>query len=204
MPLVMVVMALTILSGLAAALVVGTMTETAVAAAYRQGVETFYAADGAVEFVVGDLAVRDDWDAVLTGAAASSFIDGPPGGTRRVGGRDIDLAQETAEVGAMLAARPAASGEGPVLHAYGRFEALLAGTAVTGVPGRGPAYICVWVAEGLPEEGPAEEALSLRLLYVVGRAYGPAGARRTVLVTLARTGDAADTPVEVRSWEEPQ
>lgn len=199
MPLVIVVMALTLLTGLATVLIVGTMTETAVAAGYRQGIEAFYAADAAVEFAVADLAARVDWDAVLTGAEASAFADGPPGGTRRVGGRDIDLTRATEEVGALLASRATPPDAAARLYAYGPFDALLGAETA-----RVPAYVCVWVAERVPDEDAAEEDPPVRLLYVVGRAYGPAGARRTVLVTLARAlGAAAEPVVEVRGWEEP-
>jgi len=198
MPLMIVMMALTLLTGLGTVLVLGTMTETAVAAGYRQGIETFYAADAAVEFAIRDLAARSDWDQVLSGAEISAFIDGPAGGTRQVGVTVVDLARATAEVDAMLAARatpPAASAQ---LYAYGRFDGLLPPAAA-----RSPIYVCVWVAELAPDE--EAEVPAVRLLYVAGRAYGPTGGRRDVLVTVARRLDAAEVaPLEVRRWEEPQ
>lgn len=196
MPLVIVMMALTLLTGLGTVLVVGTMTETAVAAGYRQGMETFYAADAAVEFAIRDLAARSDWDGVLTGDATSAFVDGPPGGTRQVGAAVVDLARATAEVDAILAARVAPSRAPAQLYAYGHFEALLAAAA-----SRSPAYLGVWVAEPAPDE----DAPAIRLLYVVGRAYGPTGGVRTILVTVARLVGPDDAPTfEVRAWEEPQ
>ena len=200
MPLLVVMMALTLVTGLGTALVVGTMTETAVTAWYRQGVETFYAADAVVEFAIRDLASRADWDGVLSGAESSALADGPPEGSRAVGSTLVDLTQGTEAVEALLAARAVPPETPAQLYAWGRFEGLLpAGVA------RRPAYVCVWVAE-LPAD--AEEDPPVRLLSVVGRAYGPTGGQRTVVVTVARPIDPVDPDarqvVQVRSWEEPR
>ncbi|MBI3046958.1 MAG: pilus assembly PilX N-terminal domain-containing protein [Acidobacteria bacterium] len=187
MPLVTVMMALALLTGLGTVLVVGTMTETAVVASYRQGIEAFYAAEGAVEFAIRDLARAPDWDAVLSGAATSAFVDGPPEGPRQVGRVMVDLEQATADVEALAAA----GADGPLsfaLYAYGRFADLL---PATGAPP--PIYLCVWVAE-IPD--------GLRL---IGRAYGPTGAQRTIAISLARstaTDDDGLDAIEVLSWEE--
>lgn len=197
MPLLVVMMALTLLTGLGTALVVGTMTETAVAAAYRQGVETFYAADAAVEFAIGDLAARADWDAAVSGAESSALVDGPPDGVLEVGATRVDLTRATAEVEGLLAARAAPPDTPARLYAWGRFDALLpAGVA------RQPASVCVWVAARVAEE---EEDPPVRLLYVVGRAYGPTGGQRTIVVTVARPIDPDERQaVQVRAWEEPR
>jgi hypothetical protein len=199
MLLVIVMMALTLLTGLGTSLVVGTMTETAVAAAYRQGIETFYAADAAVEFAIRDLAARSDWDEVLSGER-SALVDGPPDGTRQVGAAVVDLVRGTAEVDAILAARTTPPSASAQLYAYGRFDGLLPAAAM-----RAPTYVCVWVAELAPDEETEPEVPAVRRLYVVGRAYGPTGGRRTVLVTVARRLDQDEMPpLEVRTWEEPQ
>lgn len=196
MPLLVVMMALTLLTGLGTALVVGTMTETAVAAAYRQGVETFYAADAAVEFAIRDLAARADWGAVLGGDQSSALVDGSPEGPRQLGATTVDLTRATAEVDALLAVRAAPPETPAQLYAWGRFEGLLPAAVA-----RRPAYVCVWVAGRATDEA---EVPAVRLLYVVGRAYGSTGGQRTVLVTVARPIDL-DEPqaVQVRSWEEP-
>lgn len=199
MPLVIVMMALTLLTGLGTSLVVGTMTETAVAAGYRQGIETFYAADAAVEFAIRDLAGRSDWDEVL-GGEPSAFVDGPPDGTRQVGAAVVDLARGTAEVDAILAGRATPPSAWAQLYAYGPLAGLLPAAAA-----RSPTYVCVWVAELAPDEEAEPDVPAVRQLYVVGRAYGPTGGRRTVLVTVARRQDQGEMPpLEVRTWEEPQ
>ncbi|OFW51689.1 MAG: hypothetical protein A3G77_12455 [Acidobacteria bacterium RIFCSPLOWO2_12_FULL_68_19] len=183
----MVMMSLTLLTGLAAALVVGTMTETAVVAGYRYGVEAFYAAEGIVEFGIRDLALAPDWEAVVSGASTSAFVDGPAEGLRQVAGMTVDLAQATADVNGL-----ASSGaDGPLrfrLYAYGRFADL---APAVGAPPH--IYLCLWVAE---------TTAGLRL---VGRAWGPTGAERSIAVSLARVAaDDAIGPggVHVQSWEE--
>jgi hypothetical protein len=187
-------MALTLLTGLGTALIVGTMTETALTAAYRQGREAFYAADAAVEFAIRDLATRADWDLVISGAEASGFTDDWPGGLRKLGVTTIDLIRATEEVNALLAARTVPAASRAELYAYGLYERLL---AVPDAPA--PAYVCIWVAELVPE---VPEVPPARLLYIVGRAYGATGGQRTVLVTIARPFDA-DELLQVRLWEEP-
>lgn len=194
MPLVMAMMAMIMLTGLGTVLIVGTMTETALAATYRQGLEVFYAADGAVEFAVRDLAASPDWDSVITGATTSAFVDGPPEGERRLGAAVIDLTRATDEVDTLLNERAAPPGTAAQLFAYGRFDEWLS------IPDAPPLYAGVWVAELVPG---VEEVPAVRLLYVVARVYGPTGGQRTVIVTVARPVDQ-DEPIQVRSWEEPR
>jgi len=196
MPLLITMLAMTLLAGLGAALVVGTMTETAVAAAYGQASAAFYAADAAIEFAIRDLAMQADWDEVLSGAQTSMLVDGAPAGSRHIGVTVIDLERATGEVEALLAARAAPPAGPPRLYAFGRFDDLIAP-----IEAEAAAYLCVWVAEQ-PPEGQADPPV--RLLYVVGRAFGPTGGRRTVLVTMARPLDPDElAPIQVRSWEEP-
>jgi hypothetical protein len=193
MALVMAMMALTLLTGLGTALIVGTMTETQVAAVHRQGLEVFYAAEAAVEFAIRDLAARPDWGAVLTGDESSVLADGPRGGARRLGATAVDLTRATAEVDAVLAALTAPPATRAQLYAYGPLDQLLSAPEIPP-----PAYVCVWVAELLrdvPEDPP------VRLLYIVSRAHGATGGHRTVLVTVARPLDP-DALLQVRSWEE--
>ena len=197
MSLVAAMMALMLLTGLATVLILGTMTETAVVASYRRGIETFYAADAAAEFAVRDLARAPDWDAVVDGDAWSTFVDGAPGGTRRVGAATIDLTQATAEVGPMVAARSDHALVGLQLYAYGPFGDLAPSAA--DLP---PMYLCVWVAEFADDE---DEPPAERVLHVIARAYGSTGGQRSVVVTVARPADSdgdGDSPLELRSWEE--
>jgi hypothetical protein len=195
MALAMAMMALTLLTGLGTALIVGTMTETQVAAVHRQAFEALYAAEAAMEFAIRDLAAHPDWDAVLTGGERSAFADGPSDGARRIGARGINLTRATTEVDVLLSALTAPRATRAQLFAYGRLAELL---SVPDPPP--PAYVCVWLAEfvrPVPEDPP------VRLLYLVSRAYGATGGQRTMLVTVARPLDSAEL-LQVRSWEEPR
>ena len=198
MPIIIVIMAMTLLTGLGTVLVLGTMTESAIAASYRDAADTFYAAEAAVEFVTRDLAAASDWDAVVAGDAMSVFVDGPADGTREVGAVTLDLTEATRDVNTVAAAGPGGSIPTYGLYAYGPFADLLPPAAP---PSR--IYVVVWVADlaGEGEGGaPASPVVGL-----VARAYGPTGARRSVAVSVARTGTGdAEIPAAVRvlSWNE--
>ena len=71
--LVIVMMAVTLLTALGSALTLATIAETAVAANYRDATETFYAAEGAVEFAMQELAAVSDWRAVVAAPGRSAF-----------------------------------------------------------------------------------------------------------------------------------
>lgn len=195
MPLVIAMMAITLLTALGTVFVLGTMTETAIAANYRDGTEAFYAADAAVEFVVQDLAAVSDWKVILNGETMSAFIDGPPGGVRQVGAGTVDLTQATADINAIAGA---GRGSPPyALYAYGRFADLVPNAGV-----RPFIYVAVWVAD-LSDEGSGEPGSAV--VGIVGRAYGPAGSRRSVAVSIAREGgvdESAPGPVRVASWDD--
>jgi hypothetical protein len=184
------------LTGLGTVLVLGTVTETAIASSYREGMQAFHAAEAAAEFAVRDLAAASDWEAVLTGEATSTFVDGPPGGTRLVGAETIDLTDATSEINAVAAA----AAEDPPsygLYAYGRFADLL---QIGPVPS--PMYVAVWIADLSSEE--AGDPAS-RVVGIVGRAYGPTGSRRSIAVSVTRTGEGeAEVPASIHmlSWAE--
>ena len=181
MAILIAMSALTLVTALAGALILGTTTETAIAVSYRDGIETFYAAESAVEFAVDELTGVDDWGAVLSGDLASAFIDGPPDGVREVGAVTLDLTAETADLDAI----PDGVDPSYRLYAYGAFTDLISIGAVA--PKH---YVGIWVAE-LERDG-LEEVSTMR---VVGRAYGPTGARRAVAVSLTRAG-------KVLSWSD--
>jgi Tfp pilus assembly protein PilX len=188
MSLVISMMALTLLTALGGALVLGTVAETAIAASYREGAETFYAAEAAVEFAMQELAVAPDWEEIAAGDRTSSFVDGPPAGIRRVGAATLDLTTATEDV-----ATAAADVDGEVsyhLYAYGRFAELIPAAA------RSPYYVMAWTA-GLE----AGDAGGWPIMRIVGRAYGPTGSRRSIVVSVTRPPDSGETP-QVLSWYE--
>ena len=90
--LMVAMMAMVLMSTLGAALVLTTSSETIIATNFRSSAEGLYAADAALERIVGDLLAVPDWDPLLSGALQSAFIDGAPAGTRTLSdGSTIDL-----------------------------------------------------------------------------------------------------------------
>jgi hypothetical protein len=188
MPLLIAMMALSVLTALAATLVLGTVTETAVASSYREGVETFYAAEAAVEFVIQDLAAVPDWEGIVAGEEVSSFVDGPPLGVRRVGAVLFDLAAATDDVGA--ATRGYDDEREYRIYANGRLADMIPDAAAGS-----PYYVVVWIAGIGATEIERRSAIS-----VVGRAYGPTGSRRSVVMSVIRPD--SEEMVRIMSWHE--
>ena len=181
-------MALTLFAAFANAIVLGTVTETAIAASHREGLATYYAAEAAVELVVQELAAAGDWEEIAAGDMPSSFVDGPASGTRQVGAVTLDLTAATADVAA------ASIGEGnPVtyhLYAYGPLVAMIPEAA-----GQPPHYLAAWIARL-----DSDETSDLSAIRIVGRAYGPTGSRRSMSVTVRR--ETASDELRVVSWHE--
>src|SRR6476469_8847286 len=74
--LIIALMAMLLLTALAAAVVMVSNTEIKIAGNYNNAQETLYAADAAVERVVQDLLLVPRWNDILTGSVQSSLIDG--------------------------------------------------------------------------------------------------------------------------------
>ena len=182
--LLIALMAMMLMTALATALVLTTITETRIASSYGVGIETFYAADAAIERAIDDLRTVPDWRVLVASAATSTFVDGAPGGARTLSdGTTLDLVEET---------RIAREGDGPPwrLFAYGALEGMLPAGRLTS-----RAYVAVWVADAPPRDG--EEALGL-----LAQAYGPQGARRSLHVVLARKPIDDSKGILVVSWHE--
>jgi hypothetical protein len=220
--LVVVLMAILFLMALGLALVLNTSTEALVAASFRSSQAAFYAAEAGVERVLPDLRRLADWSQALSGAAQSSFVDGPPAGARPVpGGGEVDPARvrnllncgqeggcTTAELDAIRENRPwGRNNPRWTLYGYGSLEALLPHGAV-----RSPFYVIVLVADdpaendndptrdGIPPGNPGAGVLRLR-----AQAFGPGGTRRALEASVARDriGDAEQPAIfRVRSWRE--
>ena len=185
--LLIALMAMMLMTALATALILTTITETRIASSYGAGIEAFYAADAAIERAIDDLRTTPDWSALAAEEATSTFVDGPPGGPRTLwDGTTLDLGEET---------RMVREGDSPPwrLFAYGALAGMLP-------PGRlkSRAYVVVWVAD--PSDSPPQpDEETLRLL---GQAYGPQGARRSLQVVLARKPINDSKRILVVSWRE--
>lgn len=207
-------MFMVLLVTLGVALIMVTMTETKVMSNYRDGLEAFYAAEGAIERVLPDLAAVEDLSVAFAGGARSSFVDGLPGATRELAdGAVLDLGEATnlARCGSFAACTDAAmdavTDERPwgrnnprwQLFGYGRIQDLLPGTIES------RAYVVVWVGDDPFEndDKPLEDgALPLNpgrgAAILRAHAYGAGGQRRMIEATVARSGRR----LRLLSWRE--
>lgn len=211
MVLVVVLLATLLVSALAAALIVTSSSEVMIAANFRRAFEALHAADGAAERAMGDLAPLADWDSVLSGAARSTFVDGPPFGARLLSdGSMIDPSQvrnlancrkitscSSAEMDAVTVERPwGANNPRWQPYAYGRLADLLPN------PVGGPPYYAVVLIADDPSENPERDgggsgraglgAASLR-----AEVFGPRGTHQVVELTITRSGPGR---LRVVSW----
>lgn len=196
MAIVLALIAASLLTALGIGLVTASHVESAIADNNRAASETLYAADGAAELVVRELAALARWDDVLSGAVQSSFVDATLTPTLPSTER-IDLVAMTTELQQQADRSP----WGPNnlvwrLVAYGPISRLM-GLAAS----RSAAYVAVWVADDPSDadDNPVVDAngvLSLQAL-----AIGRANSRRTVEVRLARPGPGR-VGIRILSWRE--
>ena len=92
--LIIALMAMMMLMALGTALILTTSTESKITRNFRNTSEGFYAADAVLERAMDDILTIHDWNNLLSGAAQSAFIDGPPAGTRTLAdGKALDLGE---------------------------------------------------------------------------------------------------------------
>jgi hypothetical protein len=225
--LIVVLMSMTLLLALGGTLVLTATLETRIPVHYRDGAEALYAADAAIERALSDLQLEPDWNGILTGTTVSSFVDGPPSGTRTLAGTTLNLDEQTSLVrcgrrsGCTEDEMNAASTDRPWGRNNPRWQLYLYGP-LTSLPSvhtiRSSAYIMVWVADdpsetdddwltdggppvGDPDgDNPGRGVLSLR-----AHAYGPSGVRRIVRATVERLefgDDELPGSLRVVSWRE--
>lgn len=199
--LVLVLLVMMTLSALAMSLAMMISTESRVSANYRDGMETLYGAQAALERVLPDLAAEPDFTRVLTGMAVSTFIDGPAGLRRLPDGTFTDLRALTSimncgsvvcrdvDLDDVREERPwGRNNPRWQLYGYGPSTALGAHS-----PGDLRIYTIVWVADDPSEtdmdpftDGEDAENPGRGRLSVTAHAYGPGGTRRIVEATVAR------------------
>jgi len=205
--LIIALMAMMLLTGLAAGLVMVSTTETKIASNYSTGQEALYAADAAVERVMQDLLMVPRWNDILQGTSHSAFIDGsmgapktlPGGGLLRLcdsTGPDCGTATATGQLQAETDTANLWGGNNPRwrLFAWGPLNSILPASEVDSAM-----YVAVWVADdpadalpdaqGNPGPTPDDNPLvdSNGTLMLRAEAYGPGGARKVVEATIART-----------------
>ena len=195
-------MAMLLLSALGLALVMTTMTETKIAGNYTASQEAMYAADAAIERAIQDVLTVADWNAMLSGAVNSAFVDGAPG-DRTVSGMTFNLDEATnmmncyktstcttTELNTSTEDRPWGTNNPRwQLYAYGPVTNFLPTSTLNSVM-----YVVVWVADDPSEsdgdptkDGNTSTNSGTGVITMRAAAYGPNGVQRIVDVTLSRT-----------------
>ena len=185
-----------VLSGLGLGLLMLTDTESAIAANYRAGNQTLYAADAAVERALADILTAPNWNDILNGATRSGFVDTTLRPTLP-SNLALDLIALTA---AMQATSDATAMFGPSttqlrLFAYGKLSAMASANLISS-----DEYVVVWISDD-PADGDGDPAADANgVITVLSHAIGPYGSSRTVEVTLAKTnsttGDGGTSPAD--------
>jgi hypothetical protein len=92
--LILALMAMLFLIATGTALILTTTAESTIARNFRISSEALYAADAVLEHAIDDVRTIHDWNTILSGAAQSTFIDGPSAGPRLLAdGQPIDPAE---------------------------------------------------------------------------------------------------------------
>jgi hypothetical protein len=92
--LILALMVMLFLMATGTALILTTTTESTIARNFRVGAEALYAADAVLEHAIDDVRTIHDWNTILSGAAQSTFTNGPSTGPRLLAdGQPIDPAE---------------------------------------------------------------------------------------------------------------
>ncbi len=188
-------MLVALLALLGAGLLTLSDAEVSIASSYRHAQEASYGAEAAVERAMSDLHALPDWTVVLAappGNVMSSFNDGRAG-VRAPDGRVVSLPALTAEL-----QRDSDTRMGPAVYradapqwrlfAHAPLQDLL--PAPASAP---PLYLVVWVADdgGDGDGDPARDGNGRIVLRA--EAFGTGGARRSVEVSVKRSGNGVLT-----------
>jgi hypothetical protein len=221
--LVVVVMAIALIMAVGAALQLTTSSETVIASNFRNSIGALYAADGAIERVVDDLAAVGDWNILFAGGITSTFVDGPPNGPRTLAdGTTIDLGQQlsrancgkstscsAAEMCAVTADRPWGANN-PQWRLYAHANLTDAVPPSSGI--QSPYYVVVMVGDDPSEndndptrdgEGVANPGAGV--VSVRAEAFGPRGTHKVVEATFAASYNedgSRQTGMRMLSWRE--
>lgn len=192
--LVLALMAMMLLSALAATVVMVSDTEVKIASNFNHGQEALYAADAAVERVMQDLLMIPRWDDVLAGSVKSSFTDGDAAGAKTLmGGGTITLwsSSETTPPGTATGQLQADTNAANLwgannpqwqLFAWGPLSSMLDTVEIDS-----SMYVAVWIADDPAEADGNPAADTNGTLTLHAEAYGTNGARKVLEVTVART-----------------
>ena len=170
-------------------------TELEIASADRSGREAAYAADGALQAAVAELA--GGWDGVLDGSRTSVFQDATLSPVIDGTGRRMDLGARTAVLQAASDSAP--TGTDRVqwrLFAWGPASMLLSPPASVG-----PFYLAVWFADD-SGDGDGDPSVDVNGIVIVhAEAYGAGGVLRAVECVVSRDPATGSRP-RILSWQE--
>jgi hypothetical protein len=210
--IILALMALSLLTAFGVAMLLSSSTEILIAGTFRDQRSALYAADGIAARVADELATMPDWDAVLNGLVASTLVDGPPTGTRRLhDGAAIDLAQvvnmatcqkpttcSTSDVNAVTVQRPwGANNPQWRLYAYGPLASMVPASQI-----ELPWYVLLMVADDPLQ---AAGVIAMR-----AEAFGPRSGHAVIELLAARSSaadsdyndDSGQATVRILSWRE--
>jgi len=214
MALVLVLLCAMLFLALSGALVTVVSSEATISATFREGSIALGAAEAAIVRVLPDLAAAPDMNAILRGAAFSSFLDGPPGGPRLLpDGTSLDLTAATnfqrcgeetcddARMNAVTAERPWGVNN-PRWQIYGSGWVRDLTPRTADAP---HAYVVVWIGDdpletdGDPLTDDAEvSAEGHDVVLLRAAAFGAYSVRRRIEVTARRDAGA----LRITSWRE--
>jgi hypothetical protein len=202
--LIVALLSMLLLTALGMALSLTTTTERRISGNYRDGVETLYAADAAIERVMQDVLTVPDWNRIVDGTVTSSFVDGAPGLRTLPDGSKLNLNEATAmarcgKTSCSSADMDAYTDERPwgpnnprwQLYAYGKLEDIIQTQTINS-----NVYVIVWMADDPADndDNPLFDGGTTNganpgtgVLSMMAYAYGPTGARRVIETTVART-----------------
>jgi hypothetical protein len=211
MALVLTLLVLGACSALGAGLVLVTMPERLAGGSYRESVAALNAADAALELAARELAMIEDWNTVLAGAAQSSLVDGPPSGARRISrGADINLAVLTNQLTCGRAATcsdariDTRTAERPWGRNNPRWRLFLHTplAEVAPAPEFADMYVVVWIGDDSAEadgeplvDGGAPSGSGGGVVRARAESFGPGATRRAIEANLQRRDG-----IRVQSW----
>ena len=214
MALVLVLLCAMLFLALGGALVTVVSSEATISATFRESAVALSAADAAIVRVLPDLAAAPDLNAILRGAVASTFVDGPPQALRRLpDGTSLDLAATSngercgqmactdAEMDAVTVERPWGANNAR-WQTYGSGWLRDLTPQAADVP---HAYVVVWIGDD-PLETDADpltddsdvNAPGHNVVLLRAAAYAAYSARRRIEVVARRDGGV----VRITSWRE--
>jgi hypothetical protein len=196
--LITALLATMLLTALGMAVVLVSNTETMITHNYRRSSEALYAADAAVERAIQDLLLIPRWNDALGGGTAgspgislerASFTYGEPTTNLTIpgGGRVVLCCSDGSVSDQLQDETNTANLWGPNnptwrLYSWGPLESILPTGTVDS-----DAFVAVWIADDPSETDGNPQQDTNGVLTLHAEAYGGAGTRKIVEVTVART-----------------